>query len=136
MKSRVEIYKTNFFINEEKKVVTCVTTADLNIVKLNFPHIILSTNKVFTKLGIDNTTEVVEVGIAKCNPMDVFNIEKGKKIAESRAKQQLFKKVSKLYEFINDEILNISSYYDELSETCLNIAQNESDYLENKLIED
>ena len=134
MKSRVEIYKTNFFINEEKKVVTCVITADLNITKLDFPHIILSTHKVFPKLGIDNTKAVVEVGIAKCNPLDIFNIEKGKKIAESKAKSNLFKKVSRVYDKIYDEILNISYYYAELCHTCENIAQNEEEYLE-KIIE-
>lgn len=135
MKSRVEIYKTNFFINEEKKVVTCVIIADMNLDKLDYADSLFIHRRIFKQLGINNSRVVQEVGIAKCNPLDVFNIEKGKKIAESRAKQQLFKKISKLYEFINDEILNISSYYDELSETCLNIAQNEIDYLENKLME-
>ena len=134
MKSRVEIYKTNFFINEEKKIVTCVIIADMNLDKLDYADSLFIHRRIFKQLGINNSRVVQEVGIAKCNPLDVFNIEKGKKIAESKAKSNLFKKVSRVYDKIYDEILNISYYYAELCHTCENIAQNEEEYLE-KIIE-
>lgn len=135
MKSRVEIYNTNFFVNEEKKVVTCIITADFNVKKLEHPHLIFLAPKAFIDNGIENSSAIIEVGIAKCNPLDVFDIDKGKRIAESRAKQQLFKKANRFYTSVSEEIENKLSYFDELAETCFRISQNEIDYLENKLME-
>ena len=135
MKSRVEIYKTSFFVNEEKKIVTCIITADFNINKLEHPPLTYLTPKVFVENGIGNSSAIVEVGIAKCNPLDVFDIDKGKRIAESRAKQQIFKKANRFYTSVSVEIESKISYFDELAETCLRISQNEIDYLENKLME-
>lgn len=65
--------KENYHVNEEKKVVVCVLTAQIGI----------------EPEKIENVTIVRK---AKCDDKDTFDIELGKKIAKCRAMEKLMRK--------------------------------------------
>lgn len=82
---RVRFLKTNFFVNEEKRTVTCVMTAKLDDRKSG------QNNFRFTWDGEDKFLQPFEVvTVAYCHEDDKFDAAKGKRIAESKAKRLVY----------------------------------------------
>lgn len=92
--------------NVEQKIytkdskTTCVLTAKLGI-NTSFPkfRMLRDVSKGFTQVvGISGFTgvELKVVGIAKCNPEDIYDEIYGRHLAEVRAKKKLFKLASAL----------------------------------------
>ena len=87
------------------------------------------TNKIFDK------KEYHVVGIARCNPKDIFNFTIGKRIAESRAKKALFKFLFNSYRNYYVKIKSKLKCINELYSKCYYLADQEIKHI-NKLIDD
>lgn len=82
---KVRFLKTNFFVNEKKKTVTCVMTAKLDNKQSG------QNNFCFTWKGKERFMEPFEVAaVAYCHEDDKFDATKGKRIAESKAKRLVY----------------------------------------------
>lgn len=109
-----------FFVNEDKKVVTCKMDAELLM-----PH----------KYPIDGTiyldnTFIKGVGVAKCCKEDVFDIERGKRIALAKAESNAY---SKARNYTNKYVVELIQNLDILSdfdEKCLSCIEHNEDYIE------
>ena len=80
--------RTEFFVNEEKKTVTCIMKGVLKVVGWEF--------------YIDNYRDypfynqyVKGVGVAKCDPRDEYDVEVGKSIARARAEADAYLKAKR-----------------------------------------
>lgn len=71
-----------YYVNKEKNTVVCTIEANFDSCELRelSPDFLYSYNIFYAK------------GITKCKELDVFNEEIGKRIAESKAKMQAYKK--------------------------------------------
>lgn len=98
MKNRVAIIKSKYHVDTENKVVVCELTCDLQLGK--HPAWFYITPNMWKKLPNVNYAGVFTVkAIARCNSVDTFNEETGKRIAESRAKIKMFKTASKVWAY-------------------------------------
>lgn len=80
--------RTKFFVNEKKRTVTCtmegfLKVRDEGMFVLKYPY-----------YPVDNTF-VKGVGVAKCDPRDVFDVELGKSIARARAEADAYLKAKR-----------------------------------------
>ena len=80
--------RTEFFVNEKKKTVTCIMKGVLKLVGWEF--------------YIDNYRDypfynqyVKGVGVAKCDPRDEYDVEVGKSIARARAEADTYLKAKR-----------------------------------------
>ena len=87
------IHEPRFFINEKKRTVTCLLCG-----RLSGPE-----ENVWPSL--DFPAKSIEVrATAKCNKNDVFDIERGKRIAESKAENS----------FYNEAAIEVSRFAEKL----------------------
>lgn len=113
MKTGVTITKTNYFINREKGTVAC---------SLDYHDKYSGTRGTVTAK-------------AKCAPDDAFDEVHGKRLAESRAKAKLYRKLGKFFKQEVDYIyrkLKIPRLID-ISKYCMILADKETDHI-NKLM--
>ena len=95
MKVRVGKEDCIFYINEEKRTVTCL------IKYIDDRPVIYAAHNFLSELefkniqiwpdGIDNYIKRQYVGVAKCSPEDKWDEETGKKLAFARAKMAFYK---------------------------------------------
>lgn len=106
--------RTEFFVNEEKKTVTCIMKGILKVIEREF--------------FIDSFTDspfyneyVKGVGVAKCDPRDVFDVELGKSIARARAEADAYlkakRKLSRQYDMAV-AYLNALTDFEEKAYRC------------------
>lgn len=80
--------RTEFFVNEKKKIVTCIMKGLLNV-----------TGRVLYVCNYKDypfCNEFVKgIGVAKCDPRDVFDVELGKSIARARAEADAYLKAKR-----------------------------------------
>lgn len=122
MRTRVQIIKRNFYVNKEKGVVTCVITT------WNSPN---------TSLGdyIDGYGYATKdrrvlcrhtfIATAKCSPLDIFDENKGKRIAESRAKVKAFKYYMNVYTKISQVLNDVSTEISNIALACKYASETE-----------
>ena len=95
MKFKLSFDEPDFFVNEEKGVVTCVMDCYLKGVDsvLN-----AMANNVY---GYYNHNPIVSTftitASAKLDPQDKFDKEKGKKVARAKAESKAYKRISKSF---------------------------------------
>lgn len=104
MRTRVQIVERSFYVNHDKKTVTCVIKTES--CTLNHPSRDYINSAVWETHDKALFSDHTFVGIAKCSPLDEFNEEKGKRIAESKAKVKAFKAYNKMYTKVSDLIKN------------------------------
>lgn len=112
MKINIKSDMARYIVNEEQRKVICILndTAEIFLVfaEQNLPlspvcdTLDMTNSKLYKNLLMPNKF----VGIATCNPEDEFNVETGKLIAFSRAKDKLqnsfFKRAQFYVDTIND----------------------------------
>lgn len=103
---KVLFRETKFNVNEEKKTVTCVIVAS---VELSNRQEKVSYDKYYGP----EIAPFQTVGVAKCHEDDVFDLEKGRRLAESRAK-------AKVYEEGTSRLKKILMYVDIFGEDIQN----------------
>lgn len=89
MKNRVHVLNATYYIDEVNKVVVCKLKCDMQM----FRH---PAYYYFTKDDYEKRFPLVSgkgifnvVAKARCNATDTFDVEKGKRLAESRAKAKM-----------------------------------------------
>lgn len=89
MKNRVHVIDATYYIDEVNKVVVCKLKCDMQMFKHPAYYYISRDDykKRFPLVSGEGTFNVVAK--AKCNATDTFNVEKGKRLAESRAKAKM-----------------------------------------------
>lgn len=102
MKTNIKFNKLNYYVNTDKKVVTCIVYVTIN----GFHY--------------------QSIGKAKCAPDDTFDEVKGRRIAESRAKTKVYKAAYSLYRNIAADLTNSASRFSELSEFCYTLYLKEA----------
>ena len=96
LKKIIEQKAKNFYINKEKRVVTCVLTVDIN--EYQFKRV-SDFRKLIKKYNFHcNHDGYYEfVSRSKCCPNDEFNEQLGKDLAYFKAKQNLLERFSRIY---------------------------------------
>ena len=94
MINKATIEERKFIVNEEKGVVVCTIKYSLRDNSRTYygdllPEISFNEFKRMHMLPYER----IAVGKAKCSSEDIFDPEKGKKIAESKAKKVLYNKM-------------------------------------------
>lgn len=130
MKNRVHISKTKFHVDEENKVVVCVIEVDMQLPrhpawayiyqemwKKEYPHV---------EYGGRFTTKAV----SRCNPEDTFDVEKGKRIAESRAKAKAFTIATNVYFCIHKGLEKVLDQIATSNQACSLAASVEEEHVE------
>lgn len=130
MKNRVHISETKFHVDEENKVVVCVIDVDMqlhkhqawdhiyyDLWKKEYPHV---------DCGGGFTTKAV----SRCNPEDTFDVEKGKRIAESRAKAKAFSIATNVYFCIHKGLEKVLDQIATLNQACSLAASIEEEHVE------
>ena len=90
MKNRCKVFNTTYKVDEDNKTVVCIIKWDMQAHKSSIPYWLLTEAKCKAAL-MDN----ISVGIAKCHPDDIFDVVKGRRIAESKAKAKMYNKAAK-----------------------------------------
>lgn len=83
-----------YYINKDKKTVVCTIEANFYSCELRelSPDFLYSDNTFYAK------------GITKCKELDIFNEETGKRIAESKAKMQAYKKAFNFLDSVKKDL--------------------------------
>lgn len=96
-----------FFCNEKKGVVVCKIESFITYISTTFPYIKMK--------------KIESLGKAICGKDDKYNEVKGRQIAESRAKVELYRKIKEVivelkHQFFNEEmdLTNQKARYDRL----------------------
>lgn len=93
MKNRCKVLKTTYKVDEANKTVVCIIKWDMQTHKSRVPYWVFTEAKCNAAMFNENTS----VGISKCHPDDVFDVVKGKHIAESKAKAKMYRSATKAY---------------------------------------
>lgn len=106
MRNRCKVLKEVYKVDEDKKTIVCILTFDMQLLKsatnLVYPTAFISEkgNITYGKAGIYTV-----VGISKCHPEDTFDIIKGKRIAQSKAKLEMYRKATITWDSIYRNLL-------------------------------
>lgn len=111
MRIHVNITDRKHYVNAEKRTVVCLITARWHNMKYQF------------------------VGKSKCSPCDTFDEEKGRRIAESRAKTQMYRCLSRKHKERALQLAESIKYYNDRAEFCSILAEKEKLHVE-KLCEE
>lgn len=93
MKNRCKVLKEVYKVDEVNKTVVCIINWDMQPEKSPIPFWVFTEAKCNAAL-CTNTS----VGVSKCHPDDAFDVVKGKRIAESKAKAKMYRKAAKVWD--------------------------------------
>ena len=114
----LEDLEMEFFVNEKKRIVVCKVSAEINV-PWDYESVVSIPWKKFEGEGI-----------AKCSPEDVFDVERGKRIALAKAESNAY---SKARNYTNKYVVELIQNLDILSdfdEKCLSCIEHNEDYIE------
>ena len=106
MKNKCKVLKETYKVNENKKTIVCILTFDMQLSKadtfLVYPTSFIADKEDVTygKAGVYTV-----VGISKCHPDDTFDVIKGKRIAQSKAKLEMYRKTTVTWDSIYRNLL-------------------------------
>lgn len=106
--------RTEFFVNEKKRIVACIMKGELKTTGMKLYMSDYPTYPLYTDY-------VKGVGVAKCDPCDVFDVELGKSIARARAEADAYIKAKRrLSEQYNMAVayLNALTDFEEKAYRC------------------
>lgn len=125
MRNRVMITETIYKVDETNKVVLCILKCNMQLDKHpSWNHI--ATNMFQKHLPHVNWEGKFSAkGKAKCNAKDMFDIIKGKRIAESRAKVKMFKTAGQVYSYLATALLNLAQACNNSEKACTEALKKE-----------
>ena len=109
MKTYIKYESTDYVVNKTKRSVACIMIVS----------ICGDIHKV--------------VGLSKCSPDDTFDETKGKRIAESRAKAQVYSIAANTYKESASCFLELLKKHNELEEYCKLLHAKEREHINNLL---
>lgn len=128
MRNRVLIEKSTFYVDKVNKVVVCTLECDMQLNKHpawdaidyrmfeNFPNA-----HCYGKFTVKSK--------ARCNATDTFDVETGKRIAESRAKAKMFNISSRVYKLCSDALTKLAKECSNSSVACEQAMMIENDHV-------
>lgn len=130
MRNRCRVLKEVYKVDEAKKTIVCILTFDMQLDKaatdLVYPLVFVS-NKENGTLGQAGIYTVL--GISKCHPDDTFDVVKGKRIAQSKAKLKMYRKAATVWKSIGESLtisrVDILSRYN----VCFRAAIEEKEHI-------
>lgn len=130
MKSNLKIEKIDYHVNEEKRTVACILICNMQLRK--HPafemHFYSQWRKRMPK--VDCNGEFTVSATAKCSEDDTFDVEVGKRIAESRAKQKAFKIAGRVYVEVFNEVVRAARLISLSIDACVNAYEVEQNHIE------
>lgn len=130
MKSNLKIEKIDYRVNEEKRTVACILTCNMQLRKHpaydNYIH--YQWTKRMPK--VNSSGRFTVSATAKCNEEDVFDVEIGKRIAESRAKQKAFGIAGRVYMEIFNAVMSSAGLLRLSIDACTNAFDVEEKHIE------
>lgn len=128
MRNRVLIKKSSFHVDEANKVVVCTLECDMQLEK--HPAWDAIDSRMFKKIPhVDWKGRFIIKAKARCNAIDTFNAETGKRIAEGRAKAKMFSISSKVYKLCSDALTKIAKECSKSSVACKQAMVIENDHV-------
>lgn len=118
MKNHVLVEKTTYKVDEKNKVVVCIMECDLQMHK--HPAWIIFDSAFYKKKmpNVSCSGTFIVRAKARCNGTDTFNVEIGKRIAESRAKAKAFKVGFKVWGIIAEKFRDLANSCDLWAYAC------------------
>lgn len=128
MRNRVLIEKSSFHVDEANKVVVCTLECDMQLEKHSAWNVIDS--RMFKKIPhVDWKGRFITKAKARCNAIDTFNAETGKRIAEGRAKAKMFSISSKVYKLCSDALTKLAKECSNSSVACEQAVITENNHI-------
>jgi hypothetical protein len=104
--------KVTYYVNSEKKVVTCTTKASIDVSKifkklsfLYIPAFTIHSKHIYIN---GNTISITVTRKATCSPEDIFDVEKGKHIAQTKCQAAIYYKFSRIIHSISQKLIQAS----------------------------
>lgn len=117
MRNRVLIEKSSFYVDEANKVVVCTLECDMQL--YSHPAWDAIDSKMFKNIPyVKWNGKFIAKAKARCNAVDTFDAETGKRIAESRAKAKMFNVSSKIYKLCSDALAKMAEECSRSSVAC------------------
>lgn len=127
-KFKLSFQEPTYFVNEEKQIVTCVVKYTLNASDWNITRALSL---------IDNHRDPIfgnvmtSYSVAKLDPTDTFDVDKGKRVARAKAESKAYDKVSqkmvKMFcEFMDDTVDEMNTFCEKAN----GVVEHNSRYLE------
>lgn len=121
VKTKVQIFKEVYYVNEEKQVVTCKLRFRINVpgIAEDRPYIESTTlEKILKPVNIKLQSSYEVIGIAQCSPEDDFDLEIGKRIAKSRAEAFIYRMAEKYWVALIDYYEKVISEFYNYRNGC------------------
>lgn len=117
MKVNIKEQDCLFYVNEEKKTVTCVINTPRPLWSMKF--------QTFLRTNCKKPMPSRFVGVARCDPRDEFNEEIGRKIAYYKAKQRFFNAFFKrANEYVNYRDMLLNEEVDKFTKLGISVTEN------------
>lgn len=111
-------FNKHFYVNEKKRTVTCVVEAVLNVPQ-SYDPMVNMWNKFF-KVACTS----------KCHPDDVFDIDRGKRIALAKAENKTYEMSLKYLKQYEDELLFVLNAIGRFKEKSRHQCKHNDDFIE------
>lgn len=129
MKNKVCIRESKFHINRGSKTVVCVL--DVNLQLQSHPAWDVIFRDYWKHLPfIKNYGDFKVRGIARCSDDDIFDEDKGRKIAESRAKARAYDIACKVYLAISNSLDKYGKEIENTLGACVMAKEVEEAHIE------
>lgn len=128
MRNRVLIEKSNFHVDGANKVVVCTLECDMQLFK--HPAWDAIDSRMFKSIPyVSWNGKFIVKARARCNATDTFDVETGKRIAESRAKVKMFNISSRVYKLCSDALTKMAKECSNSSVACERAMMIENDHV-------
>ena len=128
MRNRVLIEKSTFYVDEANKVVICALECDMQLNK--HPAWDAIDYRMFENFpNAHRYGKFTVKAKARCNATDTFDVETGKRIAESRAKAKMFNISSRVYKLCSDALTKLAKECSNSSVACEQAMMIENDHV-------
>ena len=128
MRNRVLIEKSTFYVDEVNKVVVCTLECDMQLNK--HPAWDAIDYRMFENFpNAHRYGKFTVKAKARCNAPDTFDVETGKRIAESRAKAKMFNISSRVYKLCSDALTKLAKECSNSSVACEQAMMIENDHV-------
>lgn len=113
---------TEFYVNEKKKTVECTIVG-----RLNTP----CESSLEKKHPFNIPSEMIAAtGVAKCSDVDVFDVERGKRIALAKAENKAYRKASCYLFRLQKHLSFLSSGIDKFLSKSFNQCSHNDEFIE------
>lgn len=129
MRTRMKIVSRKFYVNTEKKAVTCVIKVDPSIYSHPCYGLVRDFMLYNSKKLPDLLKDYIFTATAKCSPLDTFDEEKGRRIAESRAKLKAFRFLESSYHKISVALTSTALEFSKTAVACEHSAKTELNHI-------